>query len=108
MADLTILDATYGRDTVGKKKLVADLAGDLKRIRTELTGKELTTLMDEISKYWQGKDANEFKAKIKSTVGEIDAKIKKLSSDLEKSFDTDAKSFSKMQNVNANVISGLK
>ena len=108
MGELTITNATYGRDTSGKKKLVADLVGDLKKVREELTGKELTTLMDEISKYWLGEDAKAFKQKINSTVSNIDSEIKKITNSLEKSFDTDAKSFSKMQNVNANEISGLK
>ena len=108
MAELTIGNATYGRDTSGKKKLVADLTGDLKKVREELTGKELTTLLDEIGKYWVGADATEFKSKIKSTISNIDAEIKKISSNLEKSFDTDAKNFSKFQNTNANQISGLK
>ncbi len=108
MGILTIGNATYGRDTSGKKKLVADLTGDLKKVREELTGKELTTLLDEVSKYWLGKDANEFKSKIKSTISNIDSEIKKISSNLEKSFDTDAKNFSKFQNTNANEISGLK
>ena len=87
--------------------MIADLAADLKKVRTELTGKELTTLNDEISKYWSGADANEFKAKIRKTVTEIDSQIKKMQASLEKDFDADTKSFAKMQSTNAATIGKL-
>ena len=108
MAELNISQATYGRDTAGRKKLIKDLQDDLENVRKELNGSELKNLESTINTYWLGKDATEFKSKIKTTVSNIDAEIKKMKTTIENQFDTDTKGFSKMQTQNANAISQLK
>ena len=105
---LSIGSATYGRDTQGKKTLLKDLSNDLEAVRKELSGSEYKALTDTIDKYWVGKDATEFKNKIKTTINSIDAEIKKMKSTLENDFDTDTKGFAKLQSTNANTISQLK
>ncbi len=95
-------NATYGRDTAGRKKLLADLTGDLKKVRAELTGSELTNLLNEVSKYWVGADADKFKKLIKDDITYADSEIKKLIAELEKDFDTDSNQFAKMQSTIAN------
>ena len=107
MADLTMSNATYGRDFEGRKKLSADIADDLKKIGKELTGSELKNLYGTIDKYWSGKDATAFKKQIDTEVNSIVGEVKQLIKYFDQDLDTDAKAFSKLQSKNANTISGL-
>jgi hypothetical protein len=104
---LDMSNATYARDESGRKKLIADLQGDLKTARTAITGNELTTLLKEVDKYWSGADATKFKNQIKTTANNIANDMKMFDKDLESALSEDTKSFSKLQSSNATSIGQL-
>ncbi len=99
--------ATYARDASGRKKLIADLQGDLKTARSAITGNELTTLLKEVDKYWSGADANRFKSEIKETANKIANDMKQFDKELDSVINDDDKQFRKLQSTNASSIGQL-
>ena len=104
---LSMSNATYARDASGKKKLIADLQGDLKTARSAVTGNELTNLLKEIDKYWSGADAEKFKTSLKKAANDIANEMKMFDKDLESAINEDSKAFQKLQNTNANSIGSI-
>ena len=96
-------NATYGRDTAGKKKLLAELQGDVNNAIKAL--EQTSTVTDEVDKYWLGKDATQFKTSFKKSADEIKTLYKKFNTLLENALAADTKQFSNLQSTNSSEIS---
>ena len=99
---LEMKNATYARDTAGKKKLLSELKGDVNNAIKAL--EQTSTVTNEVDKYWLGKDANQFKSSFKSSADEIKALYKKFNTLIENALADDAKQFGKMQETNSSEI----
>jgi hypothetical protein len=105
---LSINNASYGRDTAGKKKLVSDLQSDIDAAIKVLTGAEYNKVKTTVSNYWVGADANEFKTSLQLTANELAALFKTYKATIQKAMDTDSKQFASMQSKNASVVSSSR
>ena len=106
MAELNMSAATYGRDSVTTKSLVNDLKNDIAHSRKALTGSDYQRVITSVRQYWSGADADKFVNEFKKTVSYIDEQYKKFEGFLDTVFTADMNQFKKMQNVNADQISG--
>ena len=98
---LEIKNADYGRSVSGRKKLLADLQSDIDKAIKALTGNEFNSVKSEVSKYWVGEDAEQFKTNLKLSAKELETAFKEYKSKLASALSTDSKQFASMQSKNA-------
>ena len=102
---LQIKDADYGRDVAGRKKLLSNLQSDIDKAIKALTGTEYNNVKTQVSKYWVGADADQFKTNLQLSAKELATLFKEYKSTLAKALDTDSKQFASMQSKNAAQVS---
>ena len=95
-----ISDATYGRDSAGRKKLLTDLQGDI-AAAIKVLQTEQQTVLGVVDKYWAGADATAFKKDFKKQTDQIASDFKQYSSAIETALSKDTKNFEKMQSQNS-------
>lgn len=102
---LEMKEATYARDTAGKKKLISDFQAEIdKAIKTMES--EQATVIDTVNKYWLGKDADQFKKDFKENVANMKSDFTRLKKSLDSVLTSDAKEFEKFQSNLAKNLSG--
>ncbi len=96
--------ATYGRDKSGRKKLLANLKGDINSARKQLTGSTYDAVIKNVNTYWSGVDAQKFLSVFKTSVKEISTKMKSFENVIETALNADANQFAKLQSTNVGSI----
>lgn len=104
---LTMSDATYARSESGKKQLINDLCGDIKKVSVALksSSTDFRTLENTIKNSWSGEDAIRYVERLKTKVDVLASDIAKYSKIIEETINQDFNDFAKFQQHNA---SGMK
>lgn len=100
----TMSSLTYGRDSSGRKKLLADYQSDITKAIKVLED-ESATVIATVRKNWAGVDADKFIKVFSTDVTNLKTVFKAYSSFIEEQITADAKQFSKDQQKIANKIS---
>lgn len=104
MAQLNINSATYGRDTAGAKKLLAELQKKISTSISALKGSAYTDVVNTVKKYWSGADADKFLSEFANEVTELQTSFKRYNEIIQTAMANDAKGFAGMQETNAGLI----
>ena len=97
MAELNMSNATYGRDTAGRKKLLTDLEGKINNAVKLLKGKEFTDIKNVVNANWSGVDADKFLDEIEADVSDLQNSYKKAFDIIQAALEMDAKNFAATQ-----------
>ena len=96
----TIATATYGRSEMGLRNLKSNLQSNCSVMIKRLTGDEYKNMINTIRTYWAGADADDFVKDLSSSVSNITASIKKVSTTAQSALDADLRGFKSFQAKN--------
>ena len=106
MANLSISNATYGRDRSGIAKIVSNLQGDIDRAKNYIDpdGAEVKSLFNTINQYWRGEDATKFKHELRAMLISDIQLLNRYKQSVQSLTDSDFKYFTDSQSKIANTI----
>ena len=105
--ELSMTDATYATSKAGMKELLSVFQSDIDRTINYLSGSEYTTMINTISRYWVGTDADTFKKQLQNMISQDAQSIKTYKSIVQEALNTVLQDFDKLQTQNANSIGSI-
>jgi len=105
---LSMSEATYARSLAGMKKLSSLFQSEIDSAINYLGGSEYSTMINTISKYWVGPDADQFRDVIHNMLESDKQLFKSYKSIVQSALDSDYNYFNKSQENIASAIKGVQ
>ena len=94
---LTMETATYARSKAGTEKIKANLDGDIRRIKTALSGNAYNDMIKVFASYWVGSDHDAFVKDLGARVNSIKSRCDKIQKLVDQALTEDYNNFIKKQ-----------
>ena len=94
---LTMENATYARSKSGTDKIKANLDGDIKNIKTALTGTAYTDMLKVFKSYWVGSDHEAFVKDLEARISSIKSRCNTIQKLVDQALTEDYNNFVKNQ-----------
>jgi len=102
-----IANMSYGRSTTGMNKLKSNFQSDIDKAVNYLGGSEYQNLINTVSRYWTGPDADKFIKEIQKMLSQDAASFKTYNKTVQDALSSDLSYFDKSQVNNANNITRI-